>query len=148
MKIIDSWWRPSEFRIPKAFLFSIMKILIHVVTSFLKVLLAAAANSSVSYYTCTGSSKLLRKVPGIWSHSIKFTKVLYFCVISPNYVSGFQNPCLSLSIIKHRGLIHLRCQVDYKCSVSTCYSKNNIQFYSIALKYRLLSEDFIVKITE
>ena len=31
------------------FLFSIMKILIHVVTSFLKVLLAGAANSSVSF---------------------------------------------------------------------------------------------------
>lgn len=129
-------------------LFSIMKILIHVVTSFLKVLLAGEANSSVRYYTCTGSSKLLREVQAIWLHIIKFIKVLYFSVISLNYVSGSQNPCLSLSIIQHRGLIHLRCQVGYKSSVSTCYSKNKIQFYSIALKYRLLSEVFIVKITE
>lgn len=91
---------------------------------FLKVLLAAAANSSVRYYTCTGSSKLLRKVQAIWLHIIKFIKVLHFCVISPNYASGSQNPCLSLSIIQHRGLSHLRCQVGYKSSVSTSCSKN------------------------
>lgn len=107
MKITGSWWRPSEFRIPKATPLFYHEVLIHVVT-FLKVLLAAAANSVLGIILAQVLPNSLRKVQAIWLHIIKFIKVLHFCVISPNYASGSQNPCLSLSIIQHRGLSHLK----------------------------------------